>query len=604
MPLAQRITAQSTYDVLRNAAAAHGPRTAIQFLPEGTAGEQPLSVSYAELFANVQRTANLFYQIGIRPGRSVSYLLPNLPQTHYAIWGGQAAGIVNAINPLLNPPAIAALMRAAESRVLVTLGPTPGSDIWEKAQAVQSLVDIDVLLVVGGEDAPGTRIYDFDRAIARQPADRLTSGRQIVPDEICAYFHTGGTTGAPKLAQHTHRGEVYEAWAISHLTNYSSEDCLLVGLPLFHVNAAFVTGLAAFYAGSSTVILSPSGFRNPKVIVDFWRIIERYRATIFSAVPTIYSTLLNVPIDGADVTSLRFGICGAAPMPIELFRNFEAATGIRILEGYGITEGTCVCSFNPPEGERRVGSIGIRYPYQPLKAVKLDADGAYVRDCAVDEVGLLAVSGPNVFPGYKQESLNKHAFVAPGWLNTGDLARQDSNGYFWLVGRAKDLIIRGGHNVDPVQIEQVLHQHPAVALAAAVGRPDPYAGEVPVAYVQLKPDMQATAEELRAFAGANIFERPAAPVEIFIVDRLPLTAVGKIFKPDLRSDSVRRAFLEALSPLKDRAVIQINADPAHARGMRVSVDIAPYAASDTEALAGEAKRILGVFALQHEIRFF
>ncbi len=265
-----------------------------------------------------------------------------------------------------------------------------------------------------------------------------------------------------------------------------SSDRLLCGLPLFHVNGVIVTGLAPFMAGARVVLLGADGYRSKATIRDFWRNVERFRASFFSAVPTLYSALLGMPIDGADVSSLRHAICGAAPMPPELIRRFEDATGVKILEGYGLTEGTCVSAVNPRDGRRAAGSIGLRIPYQQMKTVALDAEGRAPRDCVDDEIGHLVIKGPNVFPGYKDEQANRGIWIDDGWLDTGDLARRDGDGRFWLTGRQKDLIIRGGHNIDPAVIEEALMRHPAVQMAAAIGRPDAYAGELPMAYVTLR----------------------------------------------------------------------------------------------------------------------
>jgi fatty-acyl-CoA synthase len=236
-------------------------------------------------------------------------------------------------------------------------------------------------------------------------------------------------------------------------------------------------------------------------------------------------------------------MCGAAPMPVELFREFESRIGVKILEGYGLTEGACVSSINPPHGERFVGSIGIRIAYQDMRAVMLDDAGEYLRDADTDEIGLITITGPNLFEGYVEESHNRGLWIdinGQRWLNTGDLGRQDENGYFWLTGRKKELIIRGGHNIDPKQIEEALQAHPAVALAAAIGSPDAYSGEVPVAYVQLRPGHVCDVEELERFAQHHISERAAIPKRIEILEALPLTAVGKIFKPALQRREVAR----------------------------------------------------------------
>jgi fatty-acyl-CoA synthase len=251
-----------------------------------------------------------------------------------------------------------------------------------------------------------------------------------------------------------------------------------------------------------------------------------------------------VPVGNHDISSLEYALCGAAPMPAKLIDLFEAKTGVKVVEGYGLTEAACVSSVNPALGERRPGSIGLRLPYQPMRAVILDEAGRFQRAADTDEIGTLVVEGPNVFVGYLDPRHDNDAWIeinGEKWLNTGDLGRQDSDGYFWLAGRRKELIIRGGHNIDPKLIEDALHKHPAVAVAAAVGSPDAYAGEVPVAYVQTKPGALVTEEELLDFATARIPERAAVPKRVRLAHRLPLTAVGKIFKPALQHWEIENA---------------------------------------------------------------
>ena len=228
-------------------------------------------------------------------------------------------------------------------------------------------------------------------------------------------------------------------------------------------------------------------------------------------------------------------------MPIELFNRFQRETGIKIIEGYGLTEGGCVSTINPPAGVSKAGSIGIRLPWQRVLPMKLDADGGYVRDAAIDEVGVICINGPNLFEGYVNPEHNRGIWVmrpdAAGqverWFNTGDLGRVDADGYIWLTGRKKELIIRGGHNIDPRLIEECLQKHPSVALVAAIGRPDEHSGEVPVAYIQLRAHQRTSMEELLSYAQSAIPERAAWPKDIKIVSALPTTPVGKIFKPAL-----------------------------------------------------------------------
>ena len=223
-------------------------------------------------------------------------------------------------------------------------------------------------------------------------------------------------------------------------------------------------------------------------------------------------------------------------MPAALIRAFEAKTGVKILEGYGLTEGACGSSVNPPAGERLAGSIGLPIPYQRMAAVILGADGRYERMAEIDEIGVIAINGPNVFSGYFDPQHNDGLWIeidGERWLNTGDLGRRDANGYFWLAGRKKELIIRGGHNIDPKIIEDALQKHPAVAMVAAIGSPDAYAGELPVAYVQLKPESVVTEAELIEHAARIIPEKAAIPKRVKISSSLPTTAVGKLFKPAL-----------------------------------------------------------------------
>ncbi len=600
VPLEQRISYPSTYALIVDAAGRFGERPSIIFLPTGSVADEPVIISYRELAARVTQTANLLIDLGVGPETPVSYLLPNLPETHFVLWGGEAAGVVNPINWYLEPRQIADIIRAAGARVLVCAGPgTPAGDqIWDKACQVRALVpELEMLLVIGSVPKGEAAAVAYDHVVGDYPEDQLTSRRQIDPDDVASLFHTGGTTGSPKLAQHLHRGEVYQACMVPALSTIRLGSVALCGLPMFHVNAVIVTGLGPFSAGATVLLAGPEGYRNRRLIGEFWHIVEKYRVTTFSGVPTLYAALLDVPIGEADVSSLERVICGAAPMPVSLFRAFEEATGVKIIEGYGLTEGTCVSSLNPRDGEQRIGSIGLRIPYQEMKTVRLDADGRYLGDCAVDEVGVIAIRGPNVMKGYTDEAENARVWLDDGWLLTGDLARCDADGYFWLTGRAKDLIIRGGHNIDPAIIEEALHRHEAIDLAAAVGQPDAYAGELPVAYVTLREGMQATPEDLRDFAAREIPERAAVPVAIHVIERMPVTAVGKIFKPALRFDAVARVIERELAELGiEPAAIDVGAHPRHGTLARIRLGSPP----DPEQ-ARKIEAALGRFAFAWEL---
>ncbi|WP_018440922.1 acyl-CoA synthetase [Trinickia symbiotica] len=575
---------ESTYEMIRRGASLNPTAPALSFFL--TIGEHhaPETWTYRELLARITQTANFFHDLGVREDSVVAFALPNLPETHFVIWGGEAAGVVTALNPLLEGAALAQLLRAVNAAVLVTLAPFPGTDIWAKLQPHLSSIDSlrHLVLVSLADRVHGVRryaaqmmqereierlhgstglrgavpaeiqIHDFNSAIGDHSSERLDSGRQISAQDESSYFCTGGTTGLPKIAMRRHGNEVANAWSTAEFLGEGMGPGKVVfcGLPLFHVNGVLVTGLLPFFKGAHVILGTLQGYRGEGVVARFWEIVERHRINFFSGVPTLYASLLQVPVASRDVSSLEYGLCGAAPMPVEVFRNFQQQTGIKILEGYGLTEATCVSSVNPALGERRIGSIGFRIPGQAMKAVVVDGEGRYVRDCVTGEVGVLLVSGPNVFAGYRAPEQNEGLWIDchddARWLNTGDLARQDEQGYFWLTGRKKELIIRGGHNIDPATIEEPLHRHPAVEIAAAVGRPDAHAGELPVAYVQLRADASATEAELMTFLKSEIAERAALPRQVHIVETMPLTAVGKIFKPALKHRETKDALEAAL----------------------------------------------------------
>ncbi len=256
---------------------------------------------------------------------------------------------------------------------------------------------------------------------------------------------------------------------------------------------------------------------------------------------------------------------------------------MKILEGYGLTEGTCVSSINPYEGEQKVGSIGLRMPYQDMRIFIVDENGKFVREAETDEIGSVCINGPNVFNGYLDQAQNRDIWPKEGWLNTGDLGRQDADGYFWLTGRTKELIIRGGHNIDPAAIEDPLYKLSGIQVAAAVGRPDPHAGEVPVAYVQLQENAKLTETHILEYLKEEIGERAAVPKEVYIVDEIPLTPVGKIFKPSLRWQSIQRVYeaeLQALGDLAERIEVSVNEDKIHGSIAEITIKAAQGVSAD------------------------
>ncbi|PHV35982.1 acyl-CoA synthetase [Janthinobacterium sp. BJB304] len=608
----------NTYDLLRRGAVLAPDAPALSFFMRAQDYAQPHVWSHAENLGQITRAANMFRKLGLERGELVAFILPNLPETHWTIWGGETAGIVMAINPMLEAGTIGQLLQAAQPRLVVTVAPASGQELWDKvAQAVAGIVSLQAIVAVStehygtaaqgaGEAAPlqvNLPVHDFHSLLMRESAQQLDFAAPAL-DDIASYFCTGGTTGMPKIAVRTHLTEVANALQVTAVIGDAlmrPGDTMFCGLPLFHVNAQLVTGLSSWSHGGHVLLATPQGYRAPQLISLFWEIVAHHRVVAFSGVPTIYAALLQAPSAELDLSCVRLGICGAAPMPQELFKRFMDTFGIRIGEGYGLTEGGCVSTLNIPGGDYRYGSIGLRLPWQGVRIAILDAHGAYVREAQADEIGTLLIRGANLFKGYLDPVHNRGIWVTcpdgegrqQDWFNTGDLGRMEADGHVWLAGRTKELIIRGGHNIDPKWIEEPLCRHPAVALAAAVGRPDAYAGELPVAYVQLHPGATATPEQLQQFALEHIPERAALPKAIHIMAALPTTTVGKIFKPDL----LRREILSVVQA--EASALQLELLTLEARpDERHGTVIEWRAAGDTAAFQAALAR----YTFQHRVR--
>ncbi|HEX8507434.1 MAG TPA: AMP-binding protein, partial [Hymenobacter sp.] len=399
IPLSARPVAPDTFTMVQRGAAVNPQALALRFVLSGEKPTQSVDYTYAELMARLHQTANLLHTLDVGPTDVVSYLLPNLPETTFVYCGGQAAGIVNPINPLLEPAQIADILNACGTKVLVTLRAFPRTDIWQKVQAIaplvptlETVVTVDLLpylplhqrlllsvlrLTQPKPSLPGKRVIDFNAQIRTQPADRLLSSRTIAPTDTACYFHTGGTTGTPKIAPLTHRNLAVITSQTELLLGSASETGPLVffcGLPLFHINGVVVTVGAPWSMGHTLVLGSPQGYRGPGIVANFWELVEHYRIALFSGVPTVFSRLLDVPTNGRDLSSLKYAICGAAPLSKELVLEFERRTGLRLAEGYGLTETSCTVTVAPVYGDRIAGSIGLRLPYQDVRIVVLDAE--------------------------------------------------------------------------------------------------------------------------------------------------------------------------------------------------------------------------------------
>jgi fatty-acyl-CoA synthase len=558
LPLADRGLPDTTYDLLVRAAGLWPDRVALSVLPDGHRWEQPSERTFSELLADVHRVANVFHALGVRRTDGVALLAPNSEELITATLAAELAGIATPINSGLSAQHITELLRRSGARVLVAAGPDLAPEVWDNARTIARAAGIEALLALrpcgvgAGEEelhpVPGLRVARLSALTAEQPHHRFV-GEPPSGTDLAALFHTGGTTGTPKLAAHTHTNEVTDAWMIAAIGMLDAESVAFAALPLFHVNALVVTLLAPLFKGQRGVWAGPLGYRDTQLFANFWKVVERYRVSFMSGVPTIYAALADRPVD-ADISSLRFALVGASPLPKAVRDKFESATGVPLLEGYGLTEATCA-SARSFVHHPVPGAVGQRLPYQRVKTMRAGTDGEWV-DVPTGEVGVLAIGGPTVFPGYVVDRgpagpvLDGLGKLRQGWLDTGDLARVDEDGFVHLAGRAKDLIIRGGHNIDPAVIENALLAHPEVTAAQAVGRPDVHAGEVPVAFVTLAPGAEATPEELGAWAAQRVPEQAAAPRTVTVLDTLPVTHVGKPFKPALRAEAARQAVTHAL----------------------------------------------------------
>ena len=606
MPWSDRRPASTIHQLLTQAKERHGARKALSFQLLSDPKSKAETLTWAEVHDKATQAANLFRSLGVGSNDVVALLLPNSTETAIAILGAQIAGVVCPINPLIDPKQIGRILQVSNARVLVTLKSFPKTNLAQTAgEAAQMCEGLDHILEVdlGRHLAPpkswliplirpkgpsyGSRsVEDFNTALGRQRSDRLDFAD---PDEnrVAAMFHTGGTTGIPKLTQHRHDGMIYNGWA-GTVVGLGSDDVVICPLPLFHVFAAYPLLMSALVTGVHLVLPTPAGYRGDGVFDNFWKLVERWKVSFIAMVPTAAAALMQRPVD-ADISTLKKAFTGSAAMPLELFRRFEGVAGVEILEGYGLTEATCLVSVNPLHGERKVGSAGLPSPYTKIRILECEADGTVSKECAEGETGEICVSSPGVTPGsaYTDPAKNEGLFADGDWLRTGDLGHLDKDGYLWITGRAKDIIIRGGQNVDPGIIEEALAGHEAVAFVGAIGQPDPRLGEVPCVYLELVAGSSATVEELQDFASSNIKDRLAVPAHVEVLEELPKTAVGKVFKPGLRVRAIGRVLNARLAAEKLGASVDgVVEDPE--RGLTAMVSTTDPACRDqVAAVLGE-----------------
>ncbi len=454
----------------------------------------------ATFAAEVRRMSCALVGMGVGRGDVVAVVLPNsveLVTIMFAAWRLGAA--LTPVNPALTKPEAQYQVSDSGARLVVA-------------------DDSSLSKVEGGV----ARVCVVDELLRRDGATEVAPPR-TEPDELALMVYTGGTTGRPKGVMLDHANLAATAAMIVDWFEMTAADRCLLVLPLFHVNGIMVSVVSPLVAGGSTVIAPRF---DPKT---FWDLVERVRPTFFSAVPTIYAMLTGLPAEvRPDTASLRCVVCGAAPMPAAAIHAFEDRYGVSILEGYGQSEGTVVTTANPLTGLRKPGTVGLPLPGQEVRVVGEDDE-----PLPSGQVGEVTVRGPNVMRGYLGKPEETAETLRGGWLHTGDLGRFDEDGYLVLVDRLKDMIIRGGENIYPKEIEDALDAHPSVLEAAVVGRPDPLFGEEPVAFVVLRPGLAAEPDELIEHC-KNVLAKFKVPRAVFIEANLPRTPIGKIAKPELR----------------------------------------------------------------------
>lgn len=548
VPLDQRITrwdfALNLLDGCR-----HNPqRVALHATNQGDLDGPLLTWTFAELEQHALQFANLLRASGLGANDVFAIVSPTVPALFSTMIGGLLAARPFPINWMLDAHSLRELIQASQAKAVVVLGPTPGFEIWQNVEAALAGMDHPPLVWTLHDPFAAAHPNDLLTAAAAQPSDRLSFERPTAQrTHVACYVHSGGTTGHPKIVKVLHGGMVYRQWAANQCLAFTPDDVVLSDTPLFHIGGLLVRGLVSTADGHTTVVPSIHGARDKRYIANYWRYVQRFGVTQISGVPTTLSVLAKNPPTTEDISSLRpYFATGSTAMAPAIQERIADITGARALQTYGLTENTSHVSVDPRDGEIRRGCSGIRAPFQTIRIVKMDADGQVLRDCATGEDGMVLVAGPGVAGGYLNPAQDRGAFLGDGFFVTGDLGSIDADGYVRISGRQKDLIIRSGHNIEPRLIEDVLLQSPWVAQAAAVGKPDAHAGELPIAYVELHPGAQVSVQELMDYAAQRIPERPAVPKEIIVLDKLPLTAVGKPIKHLLQLEAAKRVFNEAL----------------------------------------------------------
>ena len=552
----------------------------------------PVVISNDHLMGCIKAGETYFRRHGIGKDDAVAILLPVCPATMVAIFGAAACGIAEPLNLLFTREAIVAQLNAIKAKLLLAPPPgTPGG-LYEKIEGLQREVPSLKRIVI----VPLDGSIAFDGEMLRpDPAWRDDYGKSkdmSEADRVAVMLPTGGTTGHPKVARLTNRAMVSSVVSSRMALDFHRGERAMITMPLFHVGGLFCTSANALAAGTTMFIPGPAGARDPTLIRHFWSIVETYRVNIAGGVPTTLGAIADIPVGESDISSLRVTAIGASVCPPEIERRYLAAWGGPCIQQlYGMTELAGAITHDVHGVKPRAESVGTRNPLVELAILE---GGKLHTGPWPSPVGELLTRGPQVFAGYVDKQQTEEAF-RDGWLRTGDICRIDADGFVYILGRAKDVIIRGGHNIDPRAIEDAALQFPGVALAAAVGRPDAYAGEVPMLFVSAQPGAHIDAQALAAFVQDNIPEPPARPRAVSVIAEMPVTSVGKIFKPKLREIAAGEAARELLALEGLSAEVNVEAITDPSRGLYLSVTATPDKAEIAE-------RLLKRFPVKVELR--
>ena len=525
----------------------HGHAIAQSYIASGNPDDAPHELTFSEFVGEVRRRSNALTALGVGSSDIIGFAAP-LSETSYPT---MVAAMVTAtyapVNYFLEPAALTRIVKASGATVfLIHRRFDEGPELVGKLRRVYaSLPHVRLMSFGSGPAIEGADDLEATAAV-QSSSSWKASTRGRTGKRTVALLHTGGTTGHPKLVPHTEA--MYDAMidACGAGEGTAPGESLIAGLPLFHTSGALQVGLVPLFNATRVLIPSSRGFRDPKVIPNYWRFVDRYRISIGAGVPTVLAGVSAIEPERPVTTIKRFVVGGAPISNTTLKKIREITGGAEVVEGWGMTE-TCGFSVMNPHGRAKTGAVGLPFPGVEVEIRRFGSDDANGRVCPTDEIGELVTRGNIVIDSYLDD--RPGSFTADGWLRTGDLGRVDADGYLWITGRVKDLIIRGGHNIDPSIIEEPAYQHSAVQLAAAVGKPDKYAGELPILYVQLKPGMRASEEELEEFLRDRIVERAAFPKAIVVVPEIPLSGPGKISKLILRRRAISAVFQEELNSL-------------------------------------------------------